>query len=132
MLSWNSPNQYSANILSKPWLHSHITIVETTDSGERGMNPVAMIIVSPQKEYWLSGGSKQQPPFLKSAMLPTELWVLAHYCCIKLFITLQLAYTQFLFDDNLRDLISRKTPGWNTVENWQCNVVILVLSLSNN
>ena len=26
------------------WLLSHITIVETTDSGERGMNPVTMTI----------------------------------------------------------------------------------------
>ena len=32
------------------WLLSHILIVETTDSGERGMNPVAMI--NPKKEYW--------------------------------------------------------------------------------
>ena len=34
------------------WLLSHITIVETTDSGERGMNPVAMTIINPRKEYW--------------------------------------------------------------------------------
>ena len=27
----------------------HITIVETTDSGERGMNPVAITIISPRK-----------------------------------------------------------------------------------
>ena len=33
------------------WLLSHITIVETTDSGERGMNPVAMTIINPRKEY---------------------------------------------------------------------------------
>ena len=45
------------NILSKPLLLSHITIVETTDSGERAMNPVAMIIINPWKEYWLSQGS---------------------------------------------------------------------------
>ena len=37
------------------WLLSHITIVETMDRGERGMNPVAMTIFSPRKEYWLSG-----------------------------------------------------------------------------
>ena len=32
------------------WLLSNITIVETTDSGERVMNPVAMTIVNPRKE----------------------------------------------------------------------------------
>ena len=33
------------------WLLSHVTIIETTDSGERGMNPVAMSIINPRKEY---------------------------------------------------------------------------------
>ena len=33
-----------------------LTIVETTDSGDRGMNPVAVTIVNPRKEYWLSRG----------------------------------------------------------------------------
>ena len=33
------------------------------DSGERGMNPVAMTIISPQKEYWPSQGSNQRPLF---------------------------------------------------------------------
>ena len=47
------------------------------DSGERGMNPVATTIINPWKEYWLSRGSNQQPPVLKSATLPTELWGLA-------------------------------------------------------
>ena len=47
--------------------------IETTDSGERGMNPVAMNIISPRKEYWPSRGSNQRPPVLKSATLPTEL-----------------------------------------------------------
>ena len=46
-----------------------MTIVETMDSGERGMNPAAMTIINPRKEYWPSRGSKQQPPVLKSAML---------------------------------------------------------------
>ena len=36
------------------WLLSHITIVETMDSDERGMNPAAMTIISPRKEYWPS------------------------------------------------------------------------------
>ena len=31
------------------WLISHITIAETTDSSERGMNPVAMAIIIPGK-----------------------------------------------------------------------------------
>ena len=56
------------------WLLSHITIVETTDSGERGMNPVAMTIIIPRKEYWPSRGLNQRPPVLKSATLSTELW----------------------------------------------------------
>ena len=50
-----------------------MTIVETTDSDERGMNPVAMTIINPRKEYWPSRGSNQRPPVLKSATLPTEL-----------------------------------------------------------
>ena len=48
------------------------------DSGERGMNPVAMTIINPRKVYWLSRGSNQPPPILKSATLPTELWGYAH------------------------------------------------------
>ena len=53
------------------WLLSHLTIVETTDNSEREMNPVAMTIINPQKEYWLSRGSNQRPPVLKSATLPS-------------------------------------------------------------
>ena len=34
------------------WLLSHMTICE--DSGERGMNPVALTIINHQKEYWPS------------------------------------------------------------------------------
>ena len=56
------------------WLLSHITIVETMDSGERGMNPVLMTIINPPKKYLLSQGSNQRPSVLKSATLPTELW----------------------------------------------------------
>ena len=62
------------------WLLSHITIVETADSGERGMNPVAMTIINPRKEYWPSRGLHQRPPVLKSAMLPTELRGSAETC----------------------------------------------------
>ena len=39
------------------------------------MNPVAMPIINPLKKYWLSWGSNQGPPVLKSATVPTELWV---------------------------------------------------------
>ena len=56
------------------WMFSHITIVKTTDIGERGTNPVAMTIINLLKEYWPSQGSNQQPPVLKSATLSTELW----------------------------------------------------------
>ena len=38
------------------------------------MNPVAMTIINPRKEFWPSRRSNQQPPILKSATLPTELW----------------------------------------------------------
>ena len=41
---------------------------------ERAMNPVAMTIINPRKEYWPSQGSNQEPPILKSYTLPTELW----------------------------------------------------------
>ena len=56
------------------WLLSHITIVETTDSSERGTNPVTMTIIDPRKEYRPSWGSNQQPPILTSSLLPVELW----------------------------------------------------------
>ena len=74
----SSFNHYSAQY-SFHWLLSHITIVDTTDSGERGMNPVAMTIINPRKEYWPSQGSNQRPPVLKSATLLTELWDLAAF-----------------------------------------------------
>ena len=51
-----------------------MTIVETTDSGDRGMNPVAMTIINPRKEYWPSRESNQRPTVLKSETLWTELW----------------------------------------------------------
>ena len=50
------------------WLLSHITIVKTMDSGERGMNPVAMTIINPWKEYWPSPGSNQQPSNKRAMM----------------------------------------------------------------
>ena len=36
------------------WLFSQITFVETADNSEREMNPVAMTIIKPWKEYWPS------------------------------------------------------------------------------
>ena len=42
------------------------------------MNPVAMTIINPQKEYWPSWGSNQKPLVLKSTTLPTELLGSAH------------------------------------------------------
>ena len=53
---------------------SHITIVETKDSGERGMNPVAMAIISAWKEYLGGPGIEPGSPVFKSATLLTELW----------------------------------------------------------
>ena len=38
------------------WLLFQITILEAIDSGEKGMNPVAITIISPRKEYWPSSG----------------------------------------------------------------------------
>ena len=43
------------------------------DSSERGMNPVTMTIINPQREYWPSWRLNQRPPVLKSATLLTEL-----------------------------------------------------------
>ena len=73
MLSWSSFFQpvLCTRFFPSHWMLSQITIVETTDSGERGINPAAM---TPRKEYWPSRGSNQQPPVLKSATLPFELW----------------------------------------------------------
>ena len=45
------------NILSKPLTaFPHVTVDETTDSIERGMNPLAMTLINPLKEYWPSPG----------------------------------------------------------------------------
>ena len=44
------------------WLLSHITIVETTDSGEKGMNPVAMIILSLRKRIMAEPGIEPATP----------------------------------------------------------------------
>ena len=56
---------------------SHITIVETVDSDDRDMNPVAVNIINPRKEYWPSRWSNHRLPVLKSSTLLNELWGLA-------------------------------------------------------
>ena len=63
------------NILSKPQpaFPHNPCIVERMDSGERGMNPVAVIIINYRKEFWLSRRSNQRPLILKSCTLPSEL-----------------------------------------------------------
>ena len=43
------------------------------DSGERGMNSVAMTIIILGKNIGRAGGSNQQPPALKSTTLSTVL-----------------------------------------------------------
>ena len=73
----NAPYHAFLKFFPGHWLLSHLTIVQTMDSGDRGMNPVTMTIINPQKEYWLSRGSNQRPPALKFGMLQTELWGLA-------------------------------------------------------
>ena len=68
------------NVISKPLAAFPHNIVETIDSGETGMTPVAMTVINPQKEYWPSRGSNQRPPVLKSAMVLTDLWGLVKQC----------------------------------------------------
>ena len=50
VLLTSTPN----NIHFKPMAAPRITIVETVDSGKRGMNPVTKTIINPLKEYWPS------------------------------------------------------------------------------
>ena len=38
------------------WLLCNKTIVEKMDTSEQGINPVAMTITKPQKEYWPNPG----------------------------------------------------------------------------
>ena len=62
------------NILFKPLSTFQITIVQKLDSGERGMNHVAMTIFNPQTEYCQSRRSNQRHTILKSCAVPTEPW----------------------------------------------------------
>ena len=68
MLSCSSLTSTLHNILS------NIVISKTMDISERRMNPAAMTIINPRKEYWPSRGSNQRLPVFKSATLTTELW----------------------------------------------------------
>ena len=61
MPSWVILTSFLPIFLPNHWLLSHITTIETMDSGEKGMNPVAM--TNPQKGYWLSQGSNQWHSF---------------------------------------------------------------------
>ena len=60
------------NILSKPL--AAFPLNHCQNNSEKGMNPVAMTITNPWKEYWLSQESDQRPPVLKSTALLTEVW----------------------------------------------------------
>ena len=73
-LAWSLCKSVLCTIFFPKHLLSHITIVKAMDSGERGMNPDALTIIIPRKEYWLSRGSNQRPRVLKSSTLPTELY----------------------------------------------------------
>ena len=64
---------YHTILFPSHWLLSHITMTKTMDRCERRLNPDAMIIIDPRKEYWLCQGSNQ-PPVLKCCMRPTELY----------------------------------------------------------
>ena len=55
---FDAPFDTISFILQQP---VHLSIVETMDSGERRIYPVAMIIVNPQKEYWPSHWLNQRP-----------------------------------------------------------------------
>ena len=58
MPSWGSLKPvFRTMFLPRHWLLSHIAVVKTMDSSE--MNPVAMTIINPRKEYWPNTGSNQ-------------------------------------------------------------------------
>ena len=64
------------------------------------MNPVAMAIINPRKEYRPSRGSNQRSPVLKTTTLPTELWSSAFH-----------EYTITYDDDLLSVMIHGDTLG---------------------
>ena len=82
MLSWSAFHQYFTQYSFQATGCFPTTIVEKMDSGERGINLIAMIIVRPWREYWLSHGSNQRPPVLKPRTLPLR-WKLRTTARIK-------------------------------------------------
>ena len=62
------------------WLLSHITIVETMNTGERGLNPVAMTIINPRKVYW---PSRRLEPATSCAQVVLSWIRLEFWCLIK-------------------------------------------------
>ena len=54
-------------------LLSLMTVIETMDSSDRGINPATMTIINSRKEYWPNRGSNQRPPVLNSCMPTTQL-----------------------------------------------------------
>ena len=50
------------------------------DSGEKGMNPVAVTIIKPWKKYLQNWRFEPRPSVFKSLVLPTELWDWAKHC----------------------------------------------------
>ena len=59
MLYWNSLNSALHNKLSKALAAFPHNSAETVDSCEGGMNPNAMTIINPRKEYWPSPGTER-------------------------------------------------------------------------
>ena len=79
------------------WLLSHITIVETMESIQSGMNPVTMTIINPHKNIGRAWGSHQQPPVLKSCTLLNGQWGLdnnddRHTAISTLLLTLKMPF----------------------------------------
>ena len=74
MLSRSSFNHYSAQYFFQTTGCFPTQPLSKQRKTVRGMNPVAMTIINPWKEYWQSRGWNQRPPVFKSATLPTELW----------------------------------------------------------
>ena len=119
MLFRGSFNSIPHNILSKPLAAFPHNSCETTDSGARGMNPVALTIINPRREYWPSHGSNQRPPVLKSATLPTELWGSAHL--IGLVRCMYLTLIIYLLDAKSIDLLfCSKTFFLKVVKSRRC------------
>ena len=72
-------------MLVKSLTASHVTIVETRDSGKRGMNPVVITIINTRKECWPSWGSNHRTLVLNP--FPNKPWLL-RVCSTSLLKTL--------------------------------------------